>query len=193
MRLPQAIQPADGPGADGGTLAACLYQWRETDPDRFEIMEDTLRAAFPDFEKLGFPSVAAGMVAMSWKDKNFSTPLYMHQLSEGTVRFLWLAALLYSRDLPAVTLIDEPEVSLHPELLRFLLDLMREASLRTQLIVATHSDRLVRFAKPEEVLVADLEGGYTKLTWADAMDLNRWLKDYSLDELWMMGELGGNW
>ena len=53
--------------------------------------------------------------------------------------------LLQSPGLPTVTLIDEPEVSLHPEMLRLLADLMREASNRTQLIVATHSDRFVRF------------------------------------------------
>ena len=63
----------------------------------------------------------------------------MNQLSEGTLPFLWLATLLQSPGLPAITLLDEPEVSLHPELLNLLAGLMREASLRTQLIVATHA------------------------------------------------------
>ena len=54
--------------------------------------------------------------------------------------------------LTAVTMIDEPEVSLHPELLSLLADLLREASARTQLIVATHADRLIRFLKPSEVV-----------------------------------------
>ncbi len=66
---------------------------------------------------------------MTWKDKNFSRPLYMHQLSEGTLRFLWLVTLLQSPDLTKVTLIDEPEVSLHLELLQLLADIMREASI----------------------------------------------------------------
>ena len=89
-------------------------------------------------------------------------------------------------------MIDEPEVSLHPELLSLLADLMREASRRTQLIVATHSDRFIRFLSPEEVVVIDIdEDGYGSATWADTMNLEEWLKDYSLDEVWSMGRMGG--
>jgi predicted ATPase len=115
----------------------------------------------------------------------------MHQLSEGTLRFLWLATLLQSPGLTALTLLDEPEVSLHPELLSLLAELLREASRRTQLIVATHSDRLIRFLQPEEVVLLDsTEEGMSTLTWADQLDLTEWLKEYSLDELWSNGRLG---
>ncbi len=191
VRLPQSMRPVTLPGSHGEDLVSCLYYLRETDSERFEIIEDTLAAAFTDFERLSFPPVAAGTLAMTWKDKNFSKPLYMHQLSEGTLRFLWLVTLLQSPDLTAVTLIDEPEVSLHPELLRLLADLMREAAQRTQLIVATHSDRLIRFLKPEEVLVCDSEDGLTTMNWGDFFDLEKWLKDYSLDQIWAMNLIGG--
>ncbi|MEA5620818.1 AAA family ATPase [Cronbergia sp. UHCC 0137] len=191
VRLPQSMRPATLPGANGEDLVACLYYLRETDPERFELIEDTLAAAFPDFERLSFPPVAAGTITMTWKDKNFSKPIYMHQLSEGTLRFLWLVTLLQSPDLTAVTLIDEPEVSLHPELLRLLVDVMREASQRTQLIVATHSDRLIRFLQPKEVLVCDAEDGLTTMTWGDSFNLEHWLEEYSLDQIWAMNLIGG--
>ncbi len=128
---------------------------------------------------------------MSWKERQFDEPIYMTQLSEGTLRFLWLASLLLSHRLPAVTLLDEPELSLHPQLLLLLADLMREASLRTQLIVATQSDQLIRFLRPEEVLVADIEDGAARFSWGDDLDLDHWLKDFTLDQLWTMGVLGG--
>jgi predicted ATPase len=185
------MRPVKLPGSKGEDLVSCLYYLRETDPDRFEVVEDTLSAAFPEFERLRFPPVAAGTLTMTWKDKNFSQPLYMDQLSEGTLRFLWLVTLLLSRDLTAVTLIDEPEISLHPELLKLLADVMREASRRTQLIVATHSDRLIGFLEHNEVLVCDAEEGLTTMTWADSLDLEKWLADYSLDELWAMNVIGG--
>ncbi len=132
-----------------------MFYLREADRDRFEAIEDSLRAALPAFERLDFPPVAAGTLAMTWRDKNLSKPLYMHQLSEGMLRFLWLATLLGSPGLTALTVLDEPEVSLHPELLSLLAGLLREAANRTQLVVATHSDRLVRFLKPAEVVVID--------------------------------------
>ena len=128
---------------------------------------------------------------MTWRDSKFSKALYMHQISEGMLRFLWLTTLLQSPGLTALTLLDEPEVSLHPELLSLLAGLLREASNRTQIVVATHSDRLIGFLKPSEVVVMDsAEDGTSTLTWADKMDLDHWLQDYTLDELWRNGRLG---
>jgi predicted ATPase len=192
VKLPQPMKPAAMPGADGEDLVPYLYYLRESDRCRFDVIVDSLKAAFPDFEELNFPPVAAGMLAMTWKDRNFNKPLYMNELSEGTLRFLWLVSLLQSPNLSTVTMIDEPEVSLHPELLSMLSELMREASKRTQLIVATHSDRFIRFLRPEEVVVMDIdETGCTTATWADTMDLDEWLAEYSLDEVWRMGRMGG--
>jgi predicted ATPase len=191
VRLPQPMRPATLPGRNGEDLVSCLFYLRETERYRFELVEDALRAAFPRFDRLEFPPVAAGTLALAWREKDFSQPLYMHQLSEGTLRFLWLATLLQSPGLTALTLLDEPEVSLHPELLNLLADLLREASSRTQLIVATHSDRLVRFLQPREIVLMDsTDDGMTTMKWADELDLEEWLKDYSLDELWSNGRLG---
>lgn len=192
VKTPQAMKPALLPGPDGEDLVPYLYYLRESDRDRFEIILDSMRTAFPDLEELNFPPVAAGMLAMTWKEKKFKKPLYMHELSEGTLRFLWLVSLLQSPNLSTVTMIDEPEVSLHPELLSLLADLMREASERTQLIVATHSDRFIRFLDPREVVVMDMDDdGCATATWADELDLDQWLADYSLDEVWRMGRMGG--
>lgn len=192
VKLPQPMKPATLPGPDGEDMVPYLYYLRETDKDRFAAMVDSLQAAFPSFESLNFPPVAAGMLSMTWKDKSFSKPLYMNELSEGTLRFLWLASLLQSPSLSTITMIDEPEVSLHPELLNLLAELMREAAKRTQLIVATHSDRFIRFLRPEEVVVMDInENGSANAVWAGSMDLDAWLADYSMDEVWRMGRMGG--
>ncbi|SKB15143.1 ABC transport protein, ATP-binding subunit [Planktothrix sp. PCC 11201] len=191
IRLPQTMRPAKLPGARGEDLISCLYDLRESDLDRFEWVENILSAAFPDFKRLNFPAVAAGTLSMTWIDRNFAHPIYVHELSEGTLRFLWLVTLLQSQNLTTITLLDEPEVSLHPELLRHLVYLMREASKHTQLIVATHSDRLIGFLEPHEVLICDIEEGEAKMTWADTCNLDKWLEDYSLDQLWAMNIMGG--
>ncbi len=191
VRLPQPMQPAALPGKHGEDLVSCLFYLREAERARFDAVEDALRAAFPRFERLDFPPVAAGTLALAWREAGLSKPLYMHQLSEGTLRFLWLATLLQSPGLTALTLLDEPEVSLHPEFLALLADMLREASHRTQLVVATHSDRLIRFLEPSEVAVMDADGdGAATLKWADTLDLAEWMNDYTLDELWSNGRLG---
>lgn len=191
VRFPQPMRPVQLPGKNGEDLVSCLFYLRETHRDRFETIEDSLRAAFPRFERLDFPPVAAGTLGLAWRERGAPTAIYAHQLSEGILRFLWLTTLLQSPGLTALTLLDEPEVSLHPELLSLLADQLREASQRTQVMVATHSDTLIRFLEPSEVVVLDsTEDGMTKLTRADELDLDEWLKDYSLDELWRNGRLG---
>ena len=191
VRMPQALSPARTPGTNGEDLLSCLYTLRETERDRFEALEDALKAAFPTFQRLEFPPQSGGLLTLGWRDENFTRPIFANELSEGTLRFIWLATLLQSPGLPKVVLIDEPEVSLHPEMLRLLSDLMREASERTQLIVATHSDRFVRFLKPEELIVCDRDdlGGAT-FNRADDLDLAMWMDEYTLDQLWSMGRLG---
>jgi predicted ATPase len=192
VKLPQQMKPADLPGADGEDLIPFLYYLRESNRARYDAIEDSLTSAFTSFESLNFPPVAAGMLTLTWKDRNFRKPFFMHELSEGTLRFLWLISLLQSPGLSTVTMIDEPEVSLHPELLSLLSDLMREAAKRTQLIVATHSDRLIRFLDPKEVVVMDTDDdGCTTAKWGDTLALDEWLKEYSLDEIWRMGRMGG--
>ena len=192
VRLPQAMGPAALPGKNGEDLVSCLFYLRETNRSRFEAIEDSLKAAFPRFERLEFPPVAAGTLALGWRERGFSQPMYAHQLSEGTLRFLWLTALLQSPGLTSLTLLDEPEVSLHPELLSLLADQLREASNRTQIVIATHSDTLIRFLEPKEVVVLDSdEEGMTTLTRADELDLDDWLQEFSLEELWRNGRLGG--
>ena len=192
VKLPQQLRPTAFPGENGEYLASFLYNLRESSYEKYEVIEDSLKAVFSGFESLSFPPVAAGMISVTWKERAFKTPIYMHELSEGTLRFLWLVSLLQSPSLSTITMIDEPEVSMHPELLALLADLMREASIRTQIVVATHSDRLVRFLEPREVVVMDLgEDGGASMQWADSMDLEEWLFEYSLDEVWQMGRMGG--
>ena len=116
------------------------------------------------------------------------------RLSDGTIRYLCLLAILCHPDPPPLVCIEEPELGLHPDLIGRLANLLREASERCQLIVTTHSDGLVDALTdiPESVVVCDKEEGSTKLRRLDRKDLGHWLERYRLGELWSSGELGGN-
>jgi predicted ATPase len=191
VRLPQSLTPALTPGPNGENLYSALYNLRTSYPDIYDRLTDILRLAFPQFDRLELPLVGAGQATMIWYQTDLTGPLYPNELSEGTLRFLWLVTTLLSPAPSPITLIDEPEVSLHPELLKLLAGLLQDASVRTQLIVATQSADLVRWLQPEEVLVLDKVEGQTHFTWADSLNLEAWLKEYTLGELWLMGTLGG--
>lgn len=191
IRLPQSLTPTLSPGPNGENLYSALYNLRTLHPDSYDRLINILRLAIPAFDRLEFPLVGAGQATMTWYQADLSGPLYPNELSEGLLRFLWLSTVLLSPTPAAITLIDEPEISLHPELLKLLAGLLQDASTRTQLLVATHAADLVRWLQPEEVLVLDKIEGKTHCTWADSLNLEKWLKEYTLGELWLMGTLGG--
>jgi predicted ATPase len=191
VRLPQALTPTKRPGMNGENLYSALYNLRALQPDTYDRVEEVLRVAFPGFRRLEFPVVGAGHVTMTWYQSELTGPIYPGELSEGTLRFLWLATVLLTADPPPITLIDEPEVSLHPELLKLLAGLLQDASIRGQVIVATHSSDLIRWLRPDEIVILDKIDGQTQFTWADSMNLTEWLKEYTLSDLWLMGTLGG--
>ena len=116
------------------------------------------------------------------------------RLSDGTLRYLCLLAVLLHPEPPPLICIEEPELGLHPDLLPTLADLLVEASERSQLIVTTHSDVLVDALtnRPESVVVCEKHDGRTEMRRLDKADLAKWLKDYRLGDLWTSGELGGN-
>src|SRR5205814_1063376 len=92
------------------------------------------------------------------------------RLSDGTLRYLCLLAILCDPNPPRVVCIEEPELGLHPDLLPNVADLLIEASQRTQLIVTTHSDSLVdsMTEQPETVLVCEKREGQTRIRRLDA-------------------------
>ena len=116
------------------------------------------------------------------------------RLSDGTLRYLSLLAVLLHPEPPPLLCIEEPELGLHPDLLPTLADLMIEASERSQLVVTTHSDVLVDALtdRPESVVVCEKHDGRTEMRRLDKADLAKWLKDYRLGDLWTSGELGEN-
>jgi predicted ATPase len=116
------------------------------------------------------------------------------RLSDGTLRYLCLLAILCHPNPPPLICIEEPELGLHPDLIVKLADLLREAAKRTQLIVTTHSDHLVDALSdtPESIVVCEKTNGRTSLSRLDAKQLTPWLEKYSLGKLWRRGDLGGN-
>jgi len=115
------------------------------------------------------------------------------RLSDGTLRYLCLLAVLCHPQPPPLICLEEPEIGLHPDILPTVAKLLMSASERCQLIVTTHSDILVSALteKPDCVLVCERDEEGSKLTRLDSVKLKDWLNKYPLGELWRMGELGG--
>lgn len=121
------------------------------------------------------------------------SPIPAARLSDGTLRYLCLLAILYHPTPPPLICLEEPEIGLHPDLISGLAEMLKEASQRTQLIVTTHSDLLVsKFTdQPEAVVICERTPEGTTLKRLKADDLKEWLEEYSLGEVWLKGGIGG--
>jgi predicted ATPase len=136
--------------------------------------------------------VQGGTVEVFLTEGDFIIPA--SRLSDGTLRYLCLLAILCDPDPPSLICIEEPELGLHPDLLPKIAELLIAASERTQLIVTTHSDLLVDAMtdQPESVVVMEKHDGQTqaKRLQNDA-ELQGYLESYRLGEMWIRGLIGG--
>ena len=115
------------------------------------------------------------------------------RLSDGSLRYLCLLAILLDPEPPAFIALEEPELGVHPDLIHKIADLLVDASTRTQLVVTTHSEILVDALhdRPEAVVVCEKHEGQTAMERLDTSKLAVWLEKYRLGDLWTSGQLGG--
>ena len=112
-------------------------------------------------------------------------------LSDGTIRFIALVTALLQPDPPSIIVIDEPELGLHPSAIALLAETIRAASARSQIVVATQSALLLDGFEPNEVVVVERDNGHSVFKRLDESQLQEWLVDYSLGQLWLKNLLGG--
>lgn len=138
--------------------------------------------------------ISGGTVQIFLHERGLRQPIPATRLSDGTLRYLCLLSILLDPTPPPLICLEEPELGLHPDILPTLANLLIEASQRTQLIVTTHSDVLISaFSEvPEAVLVCERDETGSHLNRVNPNNVKSLLEEYTLGELWRMGELGGN-
>jgi predicted ATPase len=173
-------------------LAQMLAYFRDYHRPAFEQVSEQMKKFYEPFKSLDIRVIGTHLqIAIEERD-GFSTSAY--RLSDGTLRWLALLAILLNPNPAPVTCIDEPELGLHPDMMPTLADLLRDTSTRTQLIVTTHSTGLIdAFSDdPEAVCVCEKIDGSTRIHRLNSERLSVSLEDYGLGRLWASGEIGGN-
>lgn len=182
FRLPQSVDARnDRLEEDFSNLGLFLNRMRRNPEAKKEILRylHDLYKGVDDFDV----SIEGGTVQVFFTEGRFSVPAT--RLSDGTLRYLCLLAILCDPSPPPLICIEEPELGLHPDILPKIAELLVEASRRTQLIVTTHSDILVdaMTERPEAVIVCEKQEGQTQMRRLSSDDLKVWLEKYRLGQL----------
>jgi predicted ATPase len=187
--------------SDGSNLAAYLYRLKQSTSDdaraAWALLEGLVRRVAPFIKTLEPDLVEpdqgdASAVRLYWHDEK-AYRFDVHDLSDGTLRAIALFAALTQPPgtRPKFITIDEPELGLHPAALSIFAGLVRSASAHSQILVATQSPALLDEFAPDEVIVAERRGGESGLERLDPKELEAWLEDYSLSQLYDKNVLGG--
>jgi len=160
-------------GNDGADLAPAIQTIREIGDA--EALDGAVQDAFP--KSRIHIEVNAGRFSLLMEQHGLLRPLAAAELSDGTLRYLlWVAALLTPRP-PALMVLNEPETSLHPDLLGPLGRLIAQSSQQAQIIVVTHAARLIMALREHpkcNSLVLEKSFGETGLEGVNALELPPW-------------------
>ena len=189
-RLPQKPDlPNSLLDADAGNLALVINRLCSSPAVRKRLL-DALGALYDRIDDVDV-QIEGGVVQVYFQEGQTIIPAT--RLSDGTLRYLCLLAILCHPTPPPLVCIEEPELGLHPHVLPELAALLTDAAGRTQLIVTTHSDILIDALtdQTEAVVVAEKNANGTMLTRPNSETLKPWLEKFRLGQLWTRGEIGG--
>jgi predicted ATPase len=173
VRLPQIGTHTPVLSNDGADLAAALQTIREIgNPVALDAaIDDAFPGSRLDIETLD------GRFEVSMQQHGLLRPLKGAELSDGTLRYLLLVAALLTPRPPALLVLNEPETSLHPDLLPALARLIARASMHSQVLVVSHAARLIAALEREDgsqSIVLEKHFGATRIADADDRDLPAW-------------------
>lgn len=180
---------------DGTNLAPFLYRLKKHRRKSYRRILHTVRLVAPflsDFV-LEPDEDDQDSIRLEWTHAESDSFFDAASMSDGTLRFIALATL-FCQPLelqPKVIVVDEPELGLHPAAIGLLAEMIQSAAHDSTVIVATQSPTLVDYFEPEDVVVVDLVDGATEFTRLESAELEEWLDDFSLGELWEKNHFGG--
>ena len=195
MRNSEIVQDNKYLRPDASNIAPFLLSLRDEAPFEYKRILSVCRMVAPFMEDLVLEPEQHGpktRVSLTWKAKNTDYPMQAYHLSDGTIRFICLAAALLQPKLPPLIILDEPELGLHPTALHMLEELIHSAARKTQVIVATQSTLLLEVCDIKNVILVNRKDGQSTFTNLTEDGYKSWLEEYTVGALWWMNVIPGD-
>lgn len=191
VKQPGRIRETDILLPNADNLAAFIRSIRET--PAYELIVRTIQRVAPFFLDFVLEPETdnPALIRLRWQHRGSEETFDASDFSDGTLRFICLATLLLQPKLPTVILLDEPELGLHPYALQILAGMMRTASDKTQIIASTQSVTLANQFSWEDLIIVDRVADASRFRRLKAAEIEQWLDEYAVGELWEKNILGG--
>jgi predicted ATPase len=178
---------------DGSNLAAFLYWISQKHPSNFKLIEYSIRSIAPFFDKFDLKpdNLNPEIIFLSWLEKNSDDYFDANNLSDGSIRFIALTTVLLQPNPPKTIIIDEPELGLHPSAISRLASMIKIASAKSQIIVSTQSVNLLDNFEAQDIIVVDRKDNQSVFKRLNENELENWLQEYNMGELWEKNVIGG--
>ncbi len=149
---------------DGSNLSSVLYLLQSDSKDRFSSLKSYIARAVPDIKDISVKEIGRHLVVeLTHQANNHDVVFDIEQESDGTLWLLGNLTALHQDTAPSLITIEEPELMVHPGVLGVLSDAIKEASLRSQVIITTHSPDLISLFDPSVIRVVEKVDGATRI------------------------------
>ncbi len=181
---------------DAGNLAPLLILLKKRSQSSYQEIVSAIQTVAPffhDFYLLPQGETGDESLLLRWTHRDHDVPFSANQLSDGTARFICMAALFLQPEWlrPDTIVLDEPELGLHPAALEALADIIKSVSKHTQVICSTQSVTFANYFSPEDFIVVDQEKGISSFSRREGESLAIWLESYGMGDIWTKNLIGG--
>jgi predicted ATPase len=177
---------------DGGNLTQLLNWLRQNQKRAFSKINEQLERVSSVYNRVDFLPLGTH-IQLQLDEKHLNKPIAALNVSDGTLKFLCLMAILCNPNRGNVVCIDEPELGLHPDMISTLCEGIKHASETSQIIISTHSPELLNHFDVQNIRVFEKdENNATVVSQFETEQFDNFMNKYMPGQLWRQGHLGGN-
>ena len=176
---------------NGENLTQMLNELKLNHSFDFEKLEESFRNVSQSYREIVI-SILYVQSYLSLSENNLKKTIGALHISDGSLRYLLLESIFFNPNRGCLVAIDEPERGLHPDMIKSVGDMLKQASRDCQIIVATHSPHLLNQFELEDVIVFEKdEENKTVVKKVSEADFEEWEGAFLPGQMWLRGLIGG--
>lgn len=191
LRKPVYATAAKKLSKSGGNLAQVLNFLKDEHQRNYLKIEKALENINENFSGLDYSSLG-GYMELKLREKRLNRSIPLAHISDGTLRYTCLLAILCNPERGFSISIDEPEQGLHPDMIRGLFELMADSATQSQLIISTHSLQLLDYTNLEQLIIIEKDDNNSSFVRRlKESDFEGQFDEFYPGQMWLKGFLGG--